>query len=238
MGTARDQDGSSGASGEAAAEPHSASASPEVEWEQRWAERDTPWDAGKSPPALTELLSELSDKAVGKRALVTGCGRGHDVFTIAEAGFDATGVDIALAVRPHFEELRAQLRPDVAERSSLLTLDFFSAHPHQLAAPYDFIWDYTFYCAIPPHRRGEWRAKMIELLAPDALLATLLFPVVRKANPLEGPPYPLSVDEVAEQLTPDFERIRIHKVRNSLPGRSGKEHLALWKRRTSDSVRP
>lgn len=238
MGTTRDEPSSPRATAEAAEELQpSPAASPVAEWERRWSENATPWDAGNSPPALIELLSELQTKAAGKRALVTGCGRGYDVFTLAEAGFEATGVDIAPSVRPHFEEFRAQLRPDVAERSSLLTLDFFAAHPHQLAAPYDFIWDYTFYCAIPPTRRDEWRSKMVELLAPDALLATLLFPVVRKANSKEGPPYPISTDAVSEQLAPDFERIRITKVRNSLPGRSGKEHLALWKRRSSESVR-
>ena len=52
-------------------------------WEQRYLSNDIPWDKGYAAPPLAEILSRL--KLTGS-ILVPGCGFGHDVRLLAEAG--------------------------------------------------------------------------------------------------------------------------------------------------------
>jgi hypothetical protein len=55
---------------------------------------------------------------------------------------------------------------------------------------------YTFLCALPPARRGEWASKMASLLRPGGLLLTLQYPLPPPAelaagtvNWHKGPPF-------------------------------------------------
>jgi cyclopropane fatty-acyl-phospholipid synthase-like methyltransferase len=51
-----------------------------------------PWDIGRPQPAFAALAA---DGALRGRVLDVGCGTGEHVLMAAEAGFDATGIDIA-----------------------------------------------------------------------------------------------------------------------------------------------
>ena len=54
-----------------------------------WYLFDPPWDTGISPP---ELLDFIENHPVGK-AIDIGCGTGTNVITLAQAGWQVTGVD-------------------------------------------------------------------------------------------------------------------------------------------------
>jgi ubiquinone/menaquinone biosynthesis C-methylase UbiE len=56
-----------------------------------WYYFNPPWDSGISPP---ELLDFISKNPPGK-AIDIGCGTGTNVITLAQAGWQATGVDFA-----------------------------------------------------------------------------------------------------------------------------------------------
>lgn len=206
-------------------------------WEEHWAEGNTPWDAGKPAPALVRLARELTQSEeglLGAQALVPGCGAGYDVFCLAKAGFAATGLDIAPSARSRFASARAE--SSVAEgtrpgEARLLTADFFRASARELGGPYDFIWDYTFYCAIDLEMRPAWSQRMLELLKPEGTLATLLYPVDAERPRDQGPPFALDPEQVTVALAPEWERIRLERVLDSHPQRENREWLALWKPR-------
>jgi SAM-dependent methyltransferase len=200
----------------------------EMTWEDHWAAGITPWDAGAASPALTELASTLRPPA-GARALVPGCGSGYDVFLLAQSGFHAVGLDLAPSARSRFEQLRlAQSLNE--ERSVLRTEDFFQTSPAALGGTFDFVWDYTFYCAIDPSLRDAYKSQLLSLLAPGGTLAMLIFPVIPGAPRDQGPPYPLDPEEVAAKLSPDLARVALLQPHASHPGREGKEWLALFQR--------
>lgn len=89
-------------------------------WNELWVERLTPWDRGGPSLALLDLLvllpgaekeasgvplfpvtpqtgsappSSGSSSRRRPRALVPGCGRGHDVLLLAQLGWDVVGLD-------------------------------------------------------------------------------------------------------------------------------------------------
>ncbi|MEO0325496.1 MAG: methyltransferase domain-containing protein [Myxococcota bacterium] len=195
-------------------------------WEDAWAEGRTRWDAGAPAPALEALLAEGAlGSGAGRRALVPGCGSGYDVFALARAGFEAVGLDLAPTAAARFETLRAEAGLDGA---SIAVGDAFA---HAPAAPYDVVWDYTFCCALDPAERPRWAALMERLLAPEGVLATLVFPAIHAPSDYQGPPWPLWPDDQRAVLEPLGLRLtRLEAVTKSHPGREGKEHLALWHR--------
>lgn len=197
-------------------------------WEQHWAEDDTPWDAGKSPPSLYRIIESLKPSPEA-RALVPGCGRGYDVLTLAHSGYHAVGIDIAPSVLPKFEELRSASEL-TQEQAHLLIDDFFELTPDEIGT-FDLIWDYTFFCAISLSEREKWREQMASLLRPGGTLAMLLFPVVPGAPEDDGPPFPLDPEKVERTLAPRFELTKLESAPASHPGREGKEQLSVWRLR-------
>jgi len=54
-----------------------------------WYLFDPPWDSGISPPELLDFI----EKHLPGRAIDIGCGTGTNVITLAQAGWEVTGVD-------------------------------------------------------------------------------------------------------------------------------------------------
>ena len=71
---------------------------------------------------------------------------------------------------------------------------------------FDFIYDYTFFCALDPFLRKKWGERISTLLKPKSgKLLTLVFPFlegVDTSGPLRGPPYPVTVDDYKRVLEP------------------------------------
>lgn len=200
-----------------------------MSWEQAWQEGRTGWDRGQAAPPLLEYL-EAHPTTGTPRALIPGCGAGYDVFALAAAGFEATGLDIAPTAGARFAQLHAQ-QPQLQGNASILIADFFSEQ--EVQGPFDVIWDYTFLCAIDPTLRESWAKRMSELLASDGELVTLIFPVLSDELPASdapGPPYPLHPELVKPLLAPYFSLHSIARPAHSHPERANKEWLARWRK--------
>jgi hypothetical protein len=63
-----------------------------MDWDEYYQKGDVFWDKGVPAPALRQYLER---HAVRGRALVPGCGRGHEVAMAVAHGLDATGLEIA-----------------------------------------------------------------------------------------------------------------------------------------------
>lgn len=200
-----------------------------VEWDEAWIQEETPWDAGQSPPALVNWL-KAQERPTEQRALVTGCGSGYDVFSLAHHGWQAIGLDLSPTSGKRFHEVRDQ-EGLTLEQADVVHADFFTYAPQER---FHLIWDYTFLCAIPPERRSDWALQMSRLLSEDGVLVTLLFPVdlEQKDPPTSedpGPPYRLHPDSIQSILEPYFDLHSLEQVDESHPAREGKEWLAMWK---------
>ncbi|KDP29557.1 hypothetical protein JCGZ_19270 [Jatropha curcas] len=196
-------------------------------WEKCWEQGLTPWDLGQPTPVLLHL-HRTGALPMG-RALVPGCGSGHDVFAIASPERYVVGLDVSGQAIKKAEELSSS-SPN-ANCFTFLKADFFTWHPPEL---FDLIIDYTFFCAIEPEMRARWALKIQDLLKPDGELITLIFPI---DDHVGGPPYKVSVSDYEEVLHPlGFKAVSIVDNDLAIKARKGREKLGRWKRSSTRSL--
>jgi SAM-dependent methyltransferase len=193
-----------------------------VDWQEAWKARSTPWDAGASPPALQSLLGR--DVVPRGRVLVPGCGTGYDLATLARVDREVVGIDLAEDARAAFLAAHPRLPGSVIYEVA----DFFSYAPTE---GFDFVWDYTFFCALDPDQRSAWAETMARLVNPNGVLATLLFPFEDPISGTQGPPWPINTELVRKHVKGAFVELEAIEVEHSHSGREGKERLVLWRRR-------
>ena len=193
-----------------------------MDWRQAWKTGVTPWDAGASPPALRSLLDR--DAVPGGRILVPGCGTGYDLASLARDDREVVGIDLSEDARTAF----LSRHPDLPGSVAYEVADFFSYAPVE---GFDFVWDYTFFCALDPDQRSSWSQTMGRLVKPSGVLATLLFPFEDPVSDRQGPPWPINTGMVRGYIEDVFEELDTAEVELTHPGREGKERLALWRRR-------
>ncbi|KAK7403809.1 hypothetical protein QQX98_010406 [Neonectria punicea] len=210
-------------------------------WDSAWRESRTPWDRGGPSLALHDLLSQRTDlvppaqhhdhrglplrnetgAVEKKRALVPGCGRGHDVLLLSSWGYDVWGLDFsstakeqAIANQKKAEEGGLYKPIDGLEKGTIhwVTGDFFGQQWTEgggAEPKFDLIYDYTFLCALPREARPRWSRRMTELLASDGRLICLEFPT-QKPMSAQGPPWGVSPELYEALLTAPGEDIIYH----------------------------
>src|SRR5476649_921894 len=87
-------------------------------WESRYQTGETRWEKGEPSPGLVDFLAAHPELPCGS-VCVPGCGTGHDVREFAQAGFDASGFDIAPSAIRLCEEKPV---PQVSRRNSSLRI--------------------------------------------------------------------------------------------------------------------
>ncbi len=151
-------------------------------WQQRFESGQTPWDRGAPHPQL-QLWLDQGLLAPEHAVLVPGCGRGHELLQLGQAGIAATGLDYAPAAVSLARERLGTL-PGQVEQADVLQW--------QPAAPADRVYEQTCLCALHP---DQWRAYADQLqrwLKPGGLLLALFMQARRESAAqgfVEGPPY-------------------------------------------------
>lgn len=147
-------------------------------WDERYKSGTTPWDFGGVPQRLREYLTAHRD---GGCALIPGCGSGREIAAFAHAGYEVTAIDFAESA---VALARANVGSVLAER--VLLGDFFT---HDFSsAPFDVIYERTFFCAIMPDQRESYVRRMTQLLKPGAALVGLFYLGEERG----GPPFALN----------------------------------------------
>jgi hypothetical protein len=113
-------------------------------------------------------------------------------------------------------------------------------------ASFDFIFDYTFFCALPPTRRKEWGERTSQLLVPETgRLLTFIFPILKQDDTDEddhtdesdsnrlptGPPFPVTVKDYRRVLEPvgvQMESDHAYENSDTVPQRVGTELVCWW----------
>lgn len=197
------------------------------------------WSAGINPGAAFDCykpspLLELyitEDKVPYGRALVPGCGRGYDVTALADEKRYVLGLDIAegaiRAANERLDKIALSLEDNAAkilkENSEFDVTSFFDLN---LSAPnlFDFVYDYTFLCALDPSIRTDWATKMSQIIKSGGELLTLIFPIIDDESYTSGPPFKVTLETYSDLLIPaGFECLELRDLPPELSheGRDG-----------------
>jgi SAM-dependent methyltransferase len=96
---------------------------------------------------------------------------------------------------------------------------------------FDFIFDYTFFCALSPSMRNAWGRQTSLLLDPETgQLLTLIFPITPEEDAEKGPPYRVSVADYRKALEPNNLVIRTGRYvsEETIRQRKGIEQVCWW----------
>ena len=206
-------------------------------WNQLWADGATPWNLGQSAPPLRDLFSKdslpmlLNHGRSQLRCLVPGCGEGYDVIFLAqqEQVANVCGLEISQLAVDKIQKRVSSIESAEQAKITLILQDFFTldAQRHK----FNFVFDYTFYCAILPSLRPQWARKMSELIEPHGLLVTLIFPIGDFEN---GPPFAVNFEGYKQLLEQDFELLKgPYDSASTVKARQGREQVAIWQRRSA-----
>ncbi|KAG0165598.1 hypothetical protein DFQ28_008533 [Apophysomyces sp. BC1034] len=197
----------------------------DVDWENLWATGNTGWDAGEASPALVKLISDEATRHLVPEkghGLVPGCGAGYDVELLATKDRRMTGMDLSDTCVQNC----LKIHPEAASKNyEIVKGDFYKfEYP---SGGYTFAYDYTFLCAMPPTLRPDWAARYAEIIQPDGVLITLMYPLIEKEG---GPPYSVSEQLYHDLLSPNFDLVYIADAVGHGP-RVGREKISVWKRK-------
>jgi len=195
----------------------SVAAGSDIDWEERYRRGDTPWEKGVAHPALVEWLKT---NAISGRMIVPGCGFGHDVRVLGEAGAEVVGLDVA-----PFAIAAAEAFPRHGGISYVLG-DLFD--PNAVEGEFDWVFEHTCFCAIPPERRGDYARRVTALLKPGGRFLAIFF--IDPDNNEEGPPYGCSIEELDALFSPRFRLVGQIGDLPTYPGREGREILRVLRR--------
>jgi SAM-dependent methyltransferase len=192
-----------------------------TDWEQCYLDGQTPWDKNAPSPPLVQWVQRARPSG---RALVPGCGAGHDVAMLAAAGVDAIGLDIAPSAI-------ARAKNAYPEHAARFVLGDLFATPSGWHGSFDLLFEHTCLCALPPSMRLDYEKAAHQLLHPGGLLVGIWF-INPEMDPGEtGPPFGIPVDELGAL----FSATRWQVIEDCVPvtgypGRVGRERLRVLRK--------
>ena len=191
-----------------------------MDWEENYRRGETFWDKGAPSPPMRQYLER---HAVSGRALVPGCGRGHEVALAVDHGLDATGLDIAPTA---VEEARA-LYPRLAER--FVAGDLFDP-PRALRGAFDVVLEHTCMSGLHPTLRASYRRGIDATLRRGGLLIGVWFinPDLDPGD--EGPPFPLSLSDLTALFADGYEILEDYVPDVAFKTRVGRERVRVLRR--------
>ncbi len=189
-------------------------------WDENYQSGTDGWDLGGPTPVFKRLAS--SNRFIPGRMIVLGAGRGHDAREFSRHKFEVTAVDFSPYV---INEMRKRAEPDAPLQ--ILQHDIFTL-PAELNHSFDYLLEYTCFCAIDPRRRAEYADLVTRLLKPDGIYIDLAFPLDDRKG---GPPYAVKESEIFDLFeSRSFNLILREKPADSVKPRRHAEELFIFRK--------
>ena len=191
-------------------------------WEADYQQKTDGWDLAGPTPALKRIA--VSGRFPAGKMLVPCAGRGHDAREFARHGFQVTAVDFS----PSAVEAMRKLA-DPAAPIEIVQHDMFEL-PHDLDGKFEYVLQYTCFCAIDPGRRQDYADLIARLLKPGGIYIDLAFPLDGRAG---GPPFAVSDNEIIGLFgARGFRLVSREKLEDSVSRRRQAEELLVFRKGT------
>ncbi len=189
-------------------------------WEADYQRGTDGWDLGGPTPVFKRLA--LSKRFQPGRMIVLGAGRGHDAREFSRHGFSVTAVDFSSQAVEHMRKLT-----DATAPIDILQHDIFKL-PDELNGSFDYLLEYTCFCAIDPKRRAEYADLVKRLLKPRGTYIDLAFPLDGRKG---GPPFAVTESEIFTLFEPrGFQLLSREKPEDSVKPRKHAEELFIFQK--------
>lgn len=174
------------------------------DWNQRYAEQNTPWDTGKPSGELQRILLERDISPC--RALELGCGSGTNAVFLAQAGYDVTAVDVSpLAIE------RARAKANQAGVPVALFVADLLELP-DLGPPFEFVFDRGIYHAVRRNALQGFLDTLERATAPGGIYLTIAGNS-NETRPGESGPPRVSAEEICRELSPLMDLVQLREIR-------------------------
>ena len=124
---------------------------------QYWYFGQPKWDTGISPPELLDFIQNHKPA----RAIDIGCGTGTNVITLAQAGWQVTGVDFA----PRAIQLAKQKLKKANIQADLHISD--ATNLKDISGPYEFALDIGCFHSNQKDGKAKYLKQLDRILAPN-----------------------------------------------------------------------
>lgn len=189
-------------------------------WEADYRRGTDGWDLSGPTPVFKRLAS--SRELPPGRMIVLGAGRGHDAREFARHGFEVTAVDFASHAAREMQRLADPAAPVEVLQQDLFTL------PVELDHSFDYVLEYTCFCAIDPSRRAEYADLVERLLKTDGYYIDLAFPLDGRRG---GPPFAVTEAEIMGLFQArGFKLLSREKPADSVKPRRHAEELFIFEK--------
>ena len=171
-------------------------------WDERYISNNTGWDIGNVTPVFKDWCDSL---AKSSKIFVPGCGNGYDPLYFADQGHDVLAVDISeYPINQIKKEAKKQNITIKALKCNIFDLN------KNLFNQFDYVVEYTCFCAISPKKRDNYIDTMNKLLKAKGEFIALLFPLNKKTDD-EGPPFHVNLRKTLNQFSSKFDLIESFK---------------------------
>ena len=191
-----------------------------MDWDEIYRKGEVFWDKGAPSPPMRQYLDR---HPVRGRALVPGCGHGHEVLLAVEHGLDAIGLDIAPTAVAEARALYPQLR------DRFVVGDLFNPAA-ELRSAFDVVLEHTCMSGLRPSLRASYREGIDLTLRPGGWLIGVWYinPDLDPGD--EGPPFPFSVPDLTALFSDGYEIVDDYVPDVSFRGREGRERVRVLRR--------
>mgnify|MGYP001328957367 CR=1 FL=1 len=187
-------------------------------WNNKYLEGNTAWDLGSATPILVDYLQK--HQQIGK-VCVLGCGNGYDALEFSKYNNEVYAVDFAFEA---LKRLKTKSK-DANLNINLIHEDIFNlqkSYPHF----FDFVFEYTCFCAIDPRRRREYFNVVRSILKPEGILFSIFIPLDKELNQ-DGPPFGVNLNEIESLVYDKFEIIDCRFSDLSVKPRKNREKIMI-----------
>jgi RimJ/RimL family protein N-acetyltransferase/SAM-dependent methyltransferase len=164
-----------------------------------------PWDRGAPRLLLVQWAEARQLDGEGKRALVVGCGFGDDAEYVAALGFETVAFDVAPSA------VRSAERRFPDSSVEYIVADLLDP-PARWRGAFDLVVESHTVQSLPDPPRRDAISQVARMVGPGGTLIVIAAARDEGTDPVEGPPWPLTRDEIDAFATGDLQPVQIEDM--------------------------